>query len=969
MMRLQNLSPLFAISVLGICDCERSYGQSSPPGAAQMVVDHSTGQEDAVVTARPGVLLTENLLVFPRSSAPDAPAQLWRTDGTAAGTVPVLKYGLANGAGVNGRLVQFGTRALFVTADADGASSLWITDGSGGGTTRLRTFRGATDGVPSNFVVAQSVVFFSAQLGSDANDPGKELWVTDGTADGTRMVADVASGPVSSSPLGIATFGNGLVFEYTLASGQRGVALTNATNTGAVVVNVAPYNARTTPTPAAGPIGTDIMLAVSGTYTRVDVNTGDVGPTIMNDFSGAPFVESFGNLCLISNSTSFQGIAARTDGTSIGTVRIGLSGGIGRVTTPIFRTPTSVVLPVHAINGLELWRSDLTDVGTSRLVSLSQGVATNLVRGVVAGGKFWILASSLTSSGWWSSDGTADGTKSVLSGSRFEFSRVSRMYDGGTFACFWQTDRNSEGRVRQVLSSSDGTADGTHVIGEFVSTRPSLGPVIGRVGAKLVFNVQSHETGNALWVTDGTAAGTRPLAESKGYTDSTSCLGSAAIDGAVISLVQRPGEAMELWRARGTRWDLLHTFAADERLYRPYLPLSIGRRAVFVIARGNVRELWSTDGTENGTVRVADVLSVSSGAASMFVRVGERVCFLSRNGPTLYLKATDGTSEGTVDLLTLSSNPFANAMYFGAGNGHLYYSSSPNLWITDGTAAGTRLVSGTFSTLGSGESISVFDRYAVLIRAGTSSGLWRLDSATDELRLIGPVTTRPFAWAGGLLVLRPAGSSWSLSSMNIAGYETLLHTESISAGVSHAGNLIAVGRRVFFTASDELWVTDGTPCGTVRVGTESERPAIANPLELTACGDTLFFSAFDPAQGREPWYVLPGSRVARRVGDLTPGPGSSMAQGFVREGTFVHFFARDSVRGAEPWVLNLCGADFDNSGGVTVSDVHAFLEAWFGGCVDAQASGCAAGSGDFDRDGVLSVQDVLAFLAAWFGGC
>lgn len=54
-----------------------------------------------------------------------------------------------------------------------------------------------------------------------------------------------------------------------------------------------------------------------------------------------------------------------------------------------------------------------------------------------------------------------------------------------------------------------------------------------------------------------------------------------------------------------------------------------------------------------------------------------------------------------------------------------------------------------------------------------------------------------------------------------------------------------------------------------------------------------------------------------------------------------------------------CKADIDGSGSVTVSDIFAFLRAWF-----------AKGAGsDFDGNGTTNVSDIFAFLRAWFAKC
>jgi len=58
-------------------------------------------------------------------------------------------------------------------------------------------------------------------------------------------------------------------------------------------------------------------------------------------------------------------------------------------------------------------------------------------------------------------------------------------------------------------------------------------------------------------------------------------------------------------------------------------------------------------------------------------------------------------------------------------------------------------------------------------------------------------------------------------------------------------------------------------------------------------------------------------------------------------------------------VVTGCGADYNGDGNVNVSDIFAFLTAWFGGLP----------GGDFDGTGGRNVTDIFAFLGAWFGGC
>jgi hypothetical protein len=55
----------------------------------------------------------------------------------------------------------------------------------------------------------------------------------------------------------------------------------------------------------------------------------------------------------------------------------------------------------------------------------------------------------------------------------------------------------------------------------------------------------------------------------------------------------------------------------------------------------------------------------------------------------------------------------------------------------------------------------------------------------------------------------------------------------------------------------------------------------------------------------------------------------------------------------------VCGADFDESGSLTVGDIFDFLDAWF----------VSNPRADFNHANGLSVQDIFDFLSAWFAGC
>ncbi len=96
---------------------------------------------------------------------------------------------------------------------------LWRTDGTAAGTQLVYDIvAGATGSSPQKLVAAGSNIFFSA------NDSvaGRELWVSDGTSVGTHLVADISPGAGSSNPHHITVVGNAVFFAaFTTGIGWR----------------------------------------------------------------------------------------------------------------------------------------------------------------------------------------------------------------------------------------------------------------------------------------------------------------------------------------------------------------------------------------------------------------------------------------------------------------------------------------------------------------------------------------------------------------------------------------------------------------------------------------------------------------------------------------------------------------------------------------------------------------------------
>jgi ELWxxDGT repeat protein len=245
---------------------------------------------------------------------------------------------------------------------------------------------------------------------------------------------------------------------------------------------------------------------------------------------------------------------------------------------------------------------------------------------------------------------------------------------------------------------------------------------------------------------------------------------------------------------------------------------------------------------------------------------------------------TDGTTAGTRLLLDInrtvfndgisdkpgSSSPgpfvrFGNRFFFAADDGI----SGRELWKTDGTAAGTVL--------------------ARDLRPGAAGASPR-DLVTAGTRLY-------FLADGGT-----SDALWSVSPTGQVGRVRLLGFGRRASG------LVAAGSRVFFVVDNagtgpELWTSDGTRAGThlvrdIRPGTMG-----AYPQELTAVGNLLLFAADDGVHGLEPWVSDGTAEGTRLLADLAPGADASAPANFSVAGDLVGFDADDGVHGREMWAV------------------------------------------------------------------
>ena len=135
--------------------------------------------------------------------------ELWKTNGTPAGTARVLPSGLSMNPFRSP--INFNGTLFFIATDGAG-EGIWKSDGTAEGTVlvkQIHAYDGTSGGVFSQLVQAGELFYFAADDGVS----GIELWRSDGTTGGTMIVKDVPAGglwPVSLTDV------NGILYFVTV---------------------------------------------------------------------------------------------------------------------------------------------------------------------------------------------------------------------------------------------------------------------------------------------------------------------------------------------------------------------------------------------------------------------------------------------------------------------------------------------------------------------------------------------------------------------------------------------------------------------------------------------------------------------------------------------------------------------------------------------------------------------------------
>jgi large repetitive protein len=494
---------------------------------------------------------------------------VWRTDGTQAGThrvtgLPSIDQSEAGLTAITGD----GTRTFVEIYTPAGATQLFKYDPVADTSTPLSTT--LQTNVLDGFFYTAGALYFSS------NDPvvGDEPWISDGTAAGTHLIADLnpQSTDNGSNPDEFVAFGGALTFAADDGVHGRELWRSDGTAGGTTLLaDINPGAAGSNPSHLFVADGALYFFATDGSGTQKFMRlaaTAGATPQVLGNLTPPVTPQGFAfPLCqqpvpvALNGSVYFSasdGVSGQeiwsTDGTAAGTHLVADINAGAADSNPCNLTVfgNRVYFAATGINGTEVWSSDGSAAGTVEVADIAPGTASsNPSNLVVFKGRLYFEANDgVTGNQVWSTDGTAAGTQllaSIVPNSGGSVATpdgvVSNTLLIGALVASNQTTAPPEGQ----FWTSDGTSANTARLG---TVAVGLGPAFLDNGVTAYFTAPGT-VGPEPWVTDGTVAGTHLLTDIN-PTATTSIAWFENFNGAALFAVADPSFGEQLWRSDGT---------------------------------------------------------------------------------------------------------------------------------------------------------------------------------------------------------------------------------------------------------------------------------------------------------------------------------------------------------------------------------------------------------------------------------
>ena len=595
---------------------------------------------------QPGFLLYKRNVLFTAEQEP-YDRVLWRTKGTPQST-KTIDHIDADSLWIQSDVRVLGRHLIYNHSGFE-EQELWAANLKR--TWPVADLQPGRYGGAENLTVLGDKLYFSAEDGTH----GEEPWVSDGTTKGTFLLKDLVTSPNhrGSHPNDFFAHDGAVYFNADDDDGERALYKTDGTPEGTVLVG------------PPGAVHTQRLFAkddANGILQLWRADAPDAQPVQVTDFTDPKRAGLRAPLTMLDDRRLlYTAYDARgdalwiTNGTPEGTHRLrripprtlssnpsGFGAGHDAFYFGLTHPDLDSSFDAPPIGAGSLWR--IRDGNAPEKIALLDGAVDHVI--AADGFTYFTVRQTYTASSGitapisyydlWRTDGTTKGTYKLFDDPIFSTLYSTppplAMLNGELFyGSLWKTDGTKENRELVIEASADelirfddqlvlldydgdrilitdGTAAGSRTLADYSTDRDRFLTSAVRAGDRIYFVVSGYDETkpDELWTTDGTPNGTSLLKRfPAGHRPQLH-----ESDGILLFEGHDPKHGHELWRSDGTPEGtrLLKDIKKGSASSAPRILAAVGNLTYFMAddARHG-RELWRTDGTRKRTVLVADL--------------------------------------------------------------------------------------------------------------------------------------------------------------------------------------------------------------------------------------------------------------------------------------------------------------------------------------------------------------------------
>ena len=336
------------------------------------------------------------------------------------------------------------------------------------------------------------------------------------------------------------------------------------------------------------------------------------------------------------------------------------------------------------------------------------------------------------------------------------------------------------------------------------------------------------------------------------------------------------------------------------------------------------KELWKSDGTVSGTIEAADFNnSISKGTFPNNIAEVNNKLIMSveslNQGVEVGVYNTTTGNKSIIDVYNLGNGSHSNPEDFYNFNGKIYFSAFTNihkreLYATDGTASGTQMIKDintNSSSVGSSDPkhFTAFNNKVYFSAKNGVDGneLWVTDGTTAGTNLVKDINTNGssnpenFLVFGNRLYFTATSDSNGTELYYMSSNESVVQYKDINPGAasSNPSDLFVFKGKLYFSADngtngEELWRADGSIFG-IGLFKDINTSGNSSPKFPIVYNDKMYFVADDGATGRELWATDGTSAGTTLVADIN-STGSSEPISFVVANELLFFHADNGFK-------------------------------------------------------------------------